>query len=177
MILGYHLEGPWLFPVVGFCGTHPAELMCAPRWPSFERLQNAADGRIKLVTLAPEWDGAIEFIAALARNGVHTAIGHSDASAEVIDAAVRAGVRFCTHLGNGVPRVLPRHDNVTQRLLGRDELYACLIPDGMHLPPFVLKNFFRAKPRDRVLFTTDAMAAAGAPPGSYSIGRQRVFVR
>jgi N-acetylglucosamine-6-phosphate deacetylase len=176
MIPGYHLEGPWLCPQLGFHGAHPPELMCAPNWPSFSRLQDAAGGRIRLVTLAPEWEGSIEFIAALTRTGVHSAIGHSDASAEVIERAVQAGVRFCTHLGNGVPGMLPRHDNVVQRLLARDDLYACLIPDGVHLPPFVLQNLFRAKPHGRVLFTTDAMSAAGAPPGNYSIGRQRVFV-
>jgi N-acetylglucosamine-6-phosphate deacetylase len=67
--------------------------------------------------------------------------------------------------------VLPRHDNVVQRLLARDELYATFIPDGIHLPSFVLKNFVRAKPTDRVLFTTDCMAAAGAGPGRYRLGQ------
>lgn len=63
---------------------------------------------------------------------------------------------------------LHRHDNVIQRLLSRDELIACLIPDGLHLPPFVLKNYYRAKPKGRVFFTTDCVTAAGAPPGRYT---------
>ncbi len=69
-----------------------------------------------------------------------------------------------------------RHDNVIQRLLARDELIACFIPDGIHLPPFVLKNFYRAKPKGKVFFTTDCMAAAGAPPGAYHIGPHQVEV-
>lgn len=169
MVRGYHLEGPWLRPEPGYCGAHPPEVMGAPDLAAFASLQQAAGERIKLVTLAPEWPGSAEFIAEVVRQGVHVAIGHSNASEKEIDAAIRAGARFCTHLGNGVPATLPRHDNVIQRLLARDELTACLIPDGIHLPPFVLKNFFRAKPPGRVLFTTDAMAAAGAPPGRYRL--------
>lgn len=176
MVRGYHLEGPWLRPEPGYCGAHPLELMCAPTLPAFERLQRAAGGSIRLVTLAPEWTGSADFIAGLTGQGVHVAIGHSNANEAEIDAAIRAGARFCTHLGNGVPSVLPRHDNVIQRLLARDELTACLIPDGIHLPPHVLQNLFRAKPPGRVLFTTDAMAAAGAPPGRYRLARLELNV-
>jgi N-acetylglucosamine-6-phosphate deacetylase len=175
-VIGYHLEGPWLRAEPGYCGAHPLELMCAPTIAAFAKLQSAAGGRIRLVTLAPEWPGSADFISHLTQQGVHVSIGHSNASDAEIDAAIRAGARFCTHLGNGVPLTLPRHDNIVQRLLARDELIACLIPDGIHLPPFVLQNLFRAKPRDRVLFTTDAMAAAGAPPGRYSLGALEVTV-
>jgi N-acetylglucosamine-6-phosphate deacetylase len=176
MVRGYHLEGPWLRPEPGYCGAHPLELMCAPTLPAFAQLQRAAGGNIRLVTLAPEWTGSADFIAGLTGQGVHVAIGHSNANEAEIDAAIRAGARFCTHLGNGVPSVLPRHDNVIQRLLARDELTACLIPDGIHLPPHVLQNLFRAKPLGRVLFTTDAMAAAGAPPGRYRLARLELTV-
>jgi len=89
---------------------------------------------------------------------------------------VRAGARFCTHLGNGCPLQLHRHDNIVQRLLARDELIACFIPDGIHLPRGVLKNLVRAKPAGRVLFTTDAMAGAGSPPGRYTIGPHEIDV-
>lgn len=171
MIAGYHLEGPWLSREEGFRGAHPAGPMHAPSIAEFERLQDAASGRIRLVTLAPEWPGSDEFIAHLTQRGVHVSLGHTNASDAQIDTAITAGARFCTHLGNGAAGVLPRHDNIIQRLLARDELIACFIPDGVHLPPFVLRNFFRAKPAGRVLFTTDAMAGAGMPPGRYSIGR------
>lgn len=176
MIKGYHLEGPWLCPEPGYCGAHPPDRMCAPTLPSFDRLQSAAGGHLRLVTLAPEWPGSGEFIAAITGRGIHVAIGHSNASHQEIDRAIRAGARFCTHLGNGTPTNLPRHDNIVQRLLARDELTACLIPDGIHLPPYVLQNLYRAKPPGRVLFTTDAMAAAGAPPGRYTLGALEVEV-
>lgn len=173
---GYHLEGPWLHPEGGYRGAHPAEFMHAPSLAEFDRLQAAAGGRIRLVTLAPEWPGSGEFIAALATAGVHVALGHTNATERQIDGAIAAGARFCTHLGNGVPQLLPRHDNVIQRLLARDELTACFIPDGVHLPPFALRNFFRVKPAGRVLFTTDAMAGAGMAPGFYSLGLHLVEV-
>lgn len=175
-ILGYHLEGPWLSPAPGYRGAHPAGPMRAPSFADYERLQAAAQGRLRLITLAPEWPGSAEFIAAVTQQGVHVSLGHTNASEAEIDAAIRAGARFCTHLGNGCPLELPRHDNIVQRLLARDELTACFIPDGIHLPKGVLKNFVRAKPAGRVLFTTDAMAGAGAPPGRYTIGPHLIAV-
>ena len=171
VVAGYHLEGPHLSPRPGYHGAHPPECMTAPDAVLFDRLQAAAGGRIRLVTLAPEWPGSPAYIAHLAGQGVRTAIGHSDASEAEIDAAIAAGLTLCTHLGNGVPMELPRHDNIIQRLLARDELTAVFIGDGLHVPPGVLRNFVRAKPPGRVLFTTDCMAAAGAGPGRYRIGR------
>lgn len=168
-IVGYHLEGPYLLPERGYCGAHEPKWMHAPSVAEFERLWAASRGRIRLMTLAPEWPGSPGFIRHLVARGVRVAIGHSNASAAQIDAAIAAGLSLCTHLGNGVPLQLDRHDNIVQRLLARDELYAAFIPDGIHLPPHVLKNFVRAKPRPKVLFSTDAMAAAGAGPGRYRI--------
>lgn len=176
MIVGYHIEGPWLSPEPGYRGAHPAGPMHAPSLAEFERLQSAAGGRIRLITVAPEWPGSADCIAAMTRAGVHISLGHTNASNAQIDDAIRAGARFVTHLGNGTPQQMHRHDNVVQRLLARDELIACLIPDGVHLPPFVLKNFFRAKPPGTVLFTTDAMSGAGAGPGRYRIGRLDIDV-
>lgn len=169
-VCGYHLEGPWLSPVPGYCGAHDPRWMGPPDRAVFDRLQQAAGGHIRLVTLAPEWPGSAGFIRYVRERGVQVSIGHSQADGSEIGAAVEAGARFCTHLGNGVPAMLHRHDNIVQRLLARDELSAFFIPDGIHLPPDVLRNFFRAKPPGRALFTTDAMAAAGAPPGTYRLG-------
>lgn len=176
-ICGYHLEGPFMSPEDGYRGAHPGECMRAPDLAVFQRLQDAAGGNIRLLTIAPEWPGSPEFIAAVIAQKVVLSLGHTNASEEQIDEAIRAGATMITHLGNGTPVTLPRHNNVIQRLLARDELTACLIPDGAHLPPFTVRNFFRAKPRGKVLLTTDAMAAAGAPPGRYRIGRLEVESR
>ncbi len=169
-IVGYHLEGPYLSGEPGYRGAHPGELMKDPDLAEFARWQEAAGGAIRLVTLAPERGGSAEFIAAVTARGVRVSLGHTAADDRAIDAAIRAGATLCTHLGNGCPGDLPRHDNIIQRLLARDELIACLIPDGVHLPPFVLRNLFRAKPPDKIALTTDAMAAAGAPPGRHTLG-------
>ena len=176
-VCGYHLEGPFLSPREGFRGAHPAAVQRAPDLAVFQRMQQAAGGNIRLLTLAPEWPGSEGFIAELARRGVVVALGHTDASEREIDAAIRAGATLCTHLGNGVPQTLPRHDNIVQRLLARDELTACFIPDGVHLPPFALRNFFRAKPPGKAVLTTDATAAAAAPPGRYTLGAIEVESR
>lgn len=173
---GYHIEGPYMSPLDGFRGAHRTELMKAPDWDEFQRLQSAANGNIRLITLAPEWEGSDRFIEKVVASGVTVSLGHTNASNEEIDRAARAGATLCTHLGNGVPGNMHRHDNVIQRLLSRDDLIACFIPDGIHVPAFTLKNFVRAKPQDKILFTTDAMSAAGAPPGTYQISNITVEV-
>ena len=175
-VCGYHVEGPWLSPEPGFRGAHDPQWMRAPDPAAFDRLQAAAGGQIRLVTLAPEWPGSGAFIRHLTQQGVRVSLGHTNAADREIDAAIAAGARFCTHLGNGVPAMLPRHDNIMQRLLARDELTAFFIPDGIHLPSPVLRNFFRAKPEGKALFTTDAMAAAGAPPGRYRLAGHELEV-
>ena len=176
VIAGYHIEGPHLSPLPGYHGAHPAELMTPPDRAAFDRLQVAANGGIRLVTIAPELPGSAEYIAHVVASGVRVAIGHSNASDFDIDAAIAAGLTLCTHLGNGVPMEFHRHDNIVQRLLARDELTASFIADGFHVPPRVLRNFVRAKPRGKVIFTTDCMAAAGAGPGRYRIGRLEIEV-
>ncbi len=176
-VCGYHLEGPFLSPEEGYCGAHPADCQRAPDLRAFGRLQAAAGGMIRLVTLAPEWPGSADFIRSVTRDGVIVSLGHTDASEAQIDEAIHAGATLCTHLGNGAPQMLHRHDNVIQRLLARDELTACLIPDGIHLPPYVLQNLFRAKPAGKVILTTDAISAADAPDGLYTVGKSQVESR
>jgi len=169
-IRGYHIEGPWLSPFPGYRGAHNARWMGSPDLRDYERMQHAARGRIRLITLAPELPGSEALILRAVSEGVRISLGHTAARESDIVRAIAAGARFCTHLGNGVPLELHRHDNVMQRLLAHDELTAFLIPDGIHLPPHTLKNFFRAKPAGKALFTTDCMSAAAAPPGRYSLG-------
>ncbi len=165
--LGYHMEGPYLSGLPGARGAHPAECVRDPDWDEYRRFQDAADGRIRMVTLAPERAGAVEFIAKLAANGIVVALGHTSATSEQIAAAVDAGARTSTHLGNGCPAVLPRHPNVIWDQLADDRLWASVIADGHHLPASVLKTILRAKTLDRVLLTCDVGPLAGMPPGKY----------
>lgn len=173
---GYHVEGPWISTEAGYHGAHPVELACKPTLQDYRALRDAAGGHLKLITLAPEVDGCEPIIEAACADGVRISLGHTNASESDIDRAIKVGATLATHVGNAVPAQMHRHDNVVQRLLARDELICCLIPDGIHLPPFVLQNFFRAKPEGKVFFTTDCMAAAGSPPGRYTIGPHELEV-
>lgn len=167
-IPGFHLEGPYFCPDDGPRGAHPKQHVRDPDPDEFRRLQDAAGGRIRLVTLAPERPGAIPFIEQLSAAGVLVSIGHTAATGQQIADAVRAGAKFSTHLGNGCHATLPRHDNYIWEQLANDALTASLIADGHHLPPAVLKSFIRGKTPKRVILTCDAGTFAGSPPGRYS---------
>lgn len=175
-VAGFHQEGPYLANLDGVRGAHPPESISRPSLRHFERLQRAASGMIRMVTLAPEVKGALPFIRELTRRKVAVAIGHTNATPEEIRAGVEAGARISTHLGNGSAQVIPRHRNYILAQLGDDRLYASFIPDGHHLPGFVLQSFLRAKPLEKCILTSDCMAAGGAPMGRYTIGRLVVEV-
>jgi N-acetylglucosamine-6-phosphate deacetylase len=169
-VAGLHMEGPYISAIDGPRGAHPREHVIAASRDDFARRQDAADGRIVLVTLAPEVPGALDLIEHLAASGIRVAIGHSDAGPDVIQNAIAAGATLSTHLGNGCAAMLPRHHNVIWEQLAADELFGSFIVDGHHLPPVVAKVFLRAKPRRRTMLVTDAIAAAGCPPGRYRLG-------
>jgi N-acetylglucosamine-6-phosphate deacetylase len=163
-----HLEGPYISPEDGPRGAHPRAHVRPPDWDEFRALQEAAGGRIRLVTLAPEHDGALDFIERLTASGVVAAIGHTGASGARIREAIRAGARLSTHLGNGSHALLPRHDNYLWEQLAADELWASIIGDGHHLPAAVLRCLVRAKTPARTILTCDASSLAGLPPGRYA---------
>jgi len=166
-VVGIHLEGPYISAEDGPRGAHPAEHVRDPDWDEFLMFQDAAGGRIRIVTLAPERAGAIRFIERLARAGIVPALGHTSADAGTIQAAVRAGAKLSTHLGNGAHAVLPRHPNYIWEQLATDELWASIVPDGHHLPPSVVKCFVRCKGPERTILVSDAVHWAGLPPGEY----------
>jgi N-acetylglucosamine-6-phosphate deacetylase len=170
LIAGLHLEGPYISPVDGFRGAHPREHVLAASIDDFARRQEAADGRIVLVTLAPEVPGAIPLIEDLVQHGIRVSIGHTNATDAEIQAAIRAGATLSTHLGNGCAVMLPRHPNVIWEQLAADALHASFIVDGHHLPPSTVKAMLRAKTIARSVLVTDAIAAAGRPPGRYKLG-------
>jgi len=169
-IAGIHMEGPYLAADDGPRGAHPREHLLAASVEDFSRRQDAADGRIVLVTLAPEVPGALRLIEHLVSSGVKVAVGHTAASAAQIHDAIVAGASLATHLGNGCAAVLPRHPNPIWELLAADGIFASLIADGHHLPPATLKVMARAKGCGRTILITDAIAAAGGAPGAYAIG-------
>jgi N-acetylglucosamine-6-phosphate deacetylase len=171
-LAGVHLEGPYLSREAR--GAHPAEHLAPASVEDFQRRQDAAGGRIRLVTLAPEIPGALGLIDYLVSSGVRVAIGHSAAHPSVIGEAVRAGATLSTHLGNGCPAVLPRHPNLLWEQLAADGLVAGLIVDGHHLSASVVKLMVRAKSLARTVLVTDATAAAGQPPGRYRLGQMPV---
>jgi N-acetylglucosamine-6-phosphate deacetylase len=164
----FHLEGPYICPDDGPRGAHPKQHARDPDWDEFRKLQDAAEGKIRLVTLAPELPGAIPLIEQLAASGVLVSIGHTAASGVQIADAVRAGARLSTHLGNGCHATLPRHDNPIWEQLANDALTASVIADGHHLPPAVLKSLIRGKQPKRVILISDAGTCAGSPPGRYT---------
>ncbi len=162
-----HLEGPYISAEDGPRGAHPRQHVRPPDWDEFCRLQDAAGGRMRLVTLAPEHDGALRFIERLTNAGVVVALGHTGASGPRIRDAIAAGARLSTHLGNGAHALLPRHDNYIWEQLAADELWASLICDGHHLPPAVVRCLLRVKTPARTILTCDASSLAGSPPGRY----------
>lgn len=169
-VAGLHMEGPYISGEDGARGAHPRAHVVAASRGDFDRRQAAADGRIRLVTLAPEVPGAVDLVAYLVAAGVRVAIGHTAATSRQIREAVDAGATLSTHLGNGCASMLPRHPNVIWDQLAADALTASLIVDGHHLPPETVKVMVRAKGVDRALLVTDATAAAGSPPGRYRLG-------
>ena len=169
-VAGLHMEGPYISPLDGPRGAHPRAHVAPASLDDFARRQEAADGRIVLVTLAPEVPGALDLIEHLAGGGIRVAIGHSDATPALVRDAVAAGATLSTHLGNGCAAMLPRHQNVIWEQLATDGMWASVIADGHHLPPSIVKVFARAKPAHRMILVTDAIAAAGCPPGPYRLG-------
>jgi N-acetylglucosamine-6-phosphate deacetylase len=169
-VAGLHMEGPYVSPEDGARGAHPLAHVKAATIDDFDRRQDAAAGRIVLVTLAPEVAGVLPLIEHLVASGVRAAIGHTAATPEQIADAIAAGATLATHLGNGCAQLLPRHPNVIWELLAADAVFASLIVDGHHLPPATVKAMVRAKGERRTILVTDAVAAAGCAPGTYTIG-------
>lgn len=165
----FHLEGPYISPEDGPRGAHPARWVRPPDWDEFRRLQDAAQGNLRLVTLSPEWPEAPRFIEMAARQGVVASIGHTKATAEQIAAAVDAGATLSTHLGNAAHPVLPRRNYIWDQL-AEDRLAASFIVDGFHLGRSFLNVALRAKGLERSLLITDAVMPAGCPPGPYRLG-------
>ncbi len=177
MIAGIHVEGPFINPADGFVGAHPPAAATAATLEDAGRLIDAGRGRVRLFTLAPEMDSGAEVTRWLADSGVAVAAGHCDASIDDLRRGIDHGVRLFTHLGNGCPGLLPRHDNIIQRVLSlSDQLMVSFIADGHHVPAFALRNYLRCVPDENIVIITDAISAAGLGPGRFELADQIVEV-
>jgi N-acetylglucosamine-6-phosphate deacetylase len=166
-ILGIHLEGPFISPEYGYRGMHGPDSICPPDREWFEKIQKIAEGHIRLVTLAPEYDGACDFIRAASPRAIVSA-GHCNCSLAQVRRAVAAGLSVATHIGNGCRQQIDRHDNPIVNLLACGELNLSFISDGVHLPEGFLRMLLNARPIDKLIVISDASQFAGMPPGKYT---------
>ena len=175
-IPGFHLEGPYISAEEGYRGCHSIRHI---RKPSYEELldyQKVAGGKILQITLAPEIDGAMEFIRFCIDEGIKVAIGHTNASAEQIFQAVENGARLSTHLGNGCANYIHRHKNPIWPQLADDRLIVTIIADGLHLLPEEVKVFYKVKGRHNLIITSDVIYLAGMAPGRYTFLESEVIL-
>ncbi len=166
-IPGFHLEGPYISPEDGFRGAHNVEDIRLPDWDEFQKTNDVANGKIIQVTLAPEIEGAIEFIKKCVKNNIVVSLGHHNANADEIKRAVDAGAKTVTHLGNGCANTINRFNNPLWMQLAEDRLMSSFIVDGFHLLPELVKVFYKAKGKDQIILTSDMTLLAGMPPGNY----------
>ncbi len=166
-LLGFHLEGPFISRVPGAVGAHNPAYVRDPDVTFLERLLDWAAGRVRLLTLAAELPGAEDVARCAVERGIAVSIGHSLFTTADLDRLANAGATALTHLGNGLPNMLPRHDNPLWVGLAHDAYTAMLITDGHHLPASVIKVAARAKGADKLIVVSDASPVAGLPPGRY----------
>lgn len=172
--LGIHLEGPFLSHAKR--GAHaPADLL-PPSIEFFDTMWEAAEGRVVLMTIAPELPGALDLVEHATAKGVRVSIGHSDSSAEYAQKAVTAGAASATHTFNAMRKLDQRDPGILGVVLSTDMLFAEIICDGLHVDPMLVRLFARAKGPERAILVTDSMSATGMPDGTYKLGALDVQV-
>lgn len=175
-LLGLHVEGPFISKLPGAVGAHNPDWVQPPSVDVLEQLQNWADGRIQILTIAAESNGAVELAARAVEMGITVSLGHHLPDERDLQRLVRVGAKALTHLGNGMPNLIDRHRNQIQMGMAEDELTAMIITDGHHLPAYLIKNIIRAKGTDRVVVVSDASPLAGIPPGHYEAMGNKVIL-
>jgi N-acetylglucosamine-6-phosphate deacetylase len=175
-IAGWHVEGPFLSTEPGFHGAHDPALMLEPMPERILELRAITKDDPLMLTLSPERPGTIKAIQTAVEHGVKISLGHTNASSEILREAVKAGASSFTHLGNGCPRELDRHDNILWRVFETKELMVSLIPDRIHISPSLFRIIHRNIGADSIYYVTDAMSAAGMPPGRYRLGKLELEV-
>lgn len=168
-IPGIHVEGPFISGEDGARGAHNLEWVQKPDIHLLEDLYQWSEGTMKMLTIAAELEGAVDLCKyATGELGITVSLGHQMAAEEELGKMVAAGARSLTHLGNGIPRMLPRHRNPLWAGIANDHLTAMAIADGHHLPPAILKTIIRTKGVSKVIVVSDASPIAGLPPGTYT---------
>ncbi len=170
VIAGFHLEGPFINAEKGYVGAHPPHAVRPATVDDAKRLCDAANGLTRLMTLAPENDAGFATTRWLSEQGICVSAGHCNPSLEVLRASTDNGLRMFTHVGNGCPMLMHRHDNIVQRALSlHDRLWLCFIPDGVHIEFYTLQNYLRSASLDRTIFVTDAISASRLGPGRFTL--------
>jgi len=175
-LLGFHLEGPFISPENGARGAHNPKYMKTPDIGFFQQLIDWASGKIKLITIAAELQNAEQLSRYATDRGITVSLGHQMADTEDLQKLVQAGASALTHLGNGVPALLPRHKNPIWAGLANDSLTAMIVTDGHHLPPSLLKTIIRTKTAQRCIVVSDAAPLAGMKPGRYEMMGNKVVL-
>jgi len=166
-IAGIHMEGPYISPEDGYRGAHPKEHVRLPDWNEFMELYKASGEKILQITVAPEMDGALDFITQCSSLGVIVALGHHNAPAEKVTAAIDRGAKIATHLGNGAANMVNRHLNPFWSQLADHRLSASIICDSFHLLPEEIQVFYKVKGLSKTILTSDVTSFGGLPPGDY----------
>jgi N-acetylglucosamine-6-phosphate deacetylase len=177
LIAGLHIEGPFLNGADGYRGAHPRDAIRPADLDGMARLLDAGGGLTRVVTLAPEFDAGFVVIRRLAAQGIVVSAGHCDPTIDQLRGAIDAGLSMFTHVGNGCPMQMHRHDNIVQRVLSlTDQLWVCFIADGAHVTFPALGNYLRLAGESRAVIVSDSIAAAGLGPGRYKLGRWDIVI-
>ena len=176
VIVGCHVEGPWISPVDGPRGAHPIEHVRPADYTEFCRWQRVSGDLVRIVTLAPEVPHAVDVVRQIVKSGVRVSIGHTAATPAEISAVIDAGATLGTHLGNGCAGLVPRHNNVFWPQLADDRLTCSVIADGWHVPAMMLQCIVRCKSLDRLILTCDVSGFGGCAPGRYQADAVEVDV-
>ena len=172
VVMGIHIEGPFISPIDGYRGAHPRDAVRPADGDSMNRLLDAAGGLTRLVTLAPEHDARFAVTRLVSSAGIRVSAGHTNAKLDELRGAIDAGLTMFTHLGNGCPMQMHRHDNIIQRALSlSDRLWLMFIADGAHVPFAALSNYLKVAGLERSIVVTDAVTPAGMGMATFQIGR------
>jgi N-acetylglucosamine-6-phosphate deacetylase len=168
-ILGIHAEGPFISNKPGAVGAHNPDLTKEPDIDFLKKMQDWAEGKIKILTIAAELPNAEKLCKYATQNNISVFLGHQDAQLSDLERLADSGAKAITHLGNGMPNMVDRHNNILLYGLACDKLAAAIITDGHHLPAHLIKTIIRVKGIDSIIVISDTSPIAGMPPGKYQV--------